>query len=86
MKNRETLRVIIESIIDKQLEKSQPPETSQTYYRLIEKESFTEEEARMLISRVIQIELFRLMRFAEPFNKVRFLRNLSKLPDLPSVD
>lgn len=86
MKNRETLRVVLETIIDKQLDKKQPPETSQAFYRLIEKESFTEEEARMLISRVLQIELFRVMRFAEPFNRMRFLNNLSKLPDLPSVD
>jgi hypothetical protein len=86
LKQHETIRTIIEDIVERQLRYNQPPETFQAYERLIKDESFTDEEARTLIGRTIQVELFRLMRFAEPFNQIRFIRNLQQLPDLPNVD
>jgi hypothetical protein len=86
VKQQETIRAIIENIVERQLRYNQPPETFQTYERLIKEESFTEDEARVLIGRTIQVELFRLMRFAEPFNQQRFLKNLEQLPDLPNID
>lgn len=86
MKQQETIRAIIENIVERQLRYNQPPETFQAYERLINEESFTEEEARTLIGRTIQVELFRLMRFAEPFNRQRFIKNLQELPDLPTIE
>ncbi len=86
MKNRESLKTIIESIVDKQLTSYQPPEVWQAYTRLTDDDDFSDEEARILISRAIQIELFRLMNFAEPFNKQRYIYNLAQLPDLPLAD
>lgn len=86
MKQQETIRTIIEDIVERQLRYNQPPETFQAYERLIKDESFTDEEARTLIGRTIQVELFRLMRFAEPFNQKRFIKNLQQLPDLPNVE
>lgn len=86
MKQQQTIRAIIENIVERQLRYNQPPETFQAYERLVRDESFTDEEARILIGRTIQVELFRLMRFAEPFNQKRFIKNLEKLPDLPNVD
>lgn len=86
MKQQETIRAIIENIVERQLRYNQPPETFQAYERLINEESFTEDEARTLIGRTIQVELFRLMRFAEPFNHQRFVKNLRQLPDLPNID
>lgn len=86
MKQQETIRTIIEDIVERQLRYNQPPETFQAYERLIKDESFTDEEARTLIGRTIQVELFRLMRFAEPFNQKRFVKNLQQLPDLPNVE
>jgi uncharacterized protein YebE (UPF0316 family) len=86
MKNRETLKYILSQIIERKLESNQPPEITQAYYRLTETEAFTDEEARMLISRALEIELFKLMRFAEPFNMFRFKRNLKRLPELPALD
>lgn len=86
MKQHETIRTIIEDIVERQLRFNQPPETFQAYERLIKDESFTDEEARTLIGRTIQVELFRLMRFAEPFNQKRFIKNLQQLPDLPNVE
>lgn len=85
MKQQDNIRIILEGIIDKQLKHNQPPETLQTYNRLVDN-SYTDEEARLLISRALQIELYNLMRYAEPFNKHRFLQNLKHLPDLPDAD
>jgi len=85
VKQQESIRTIIEEIVDRQLERNQPPETGRTYDRLVS-QSYTDEEARMLISRTIQVELYRLMRFGEPFNQVRFVSNLNQLPDLPDAE
>ncbi len=86
MKNRTSIKTIIESIVDKQLTNYQPPEAWQAYTRLTDDDDFSDEEARQLISRAIQVELFRLMHYAEPFNKQRYIYNLAQLPDLPLAD
>lgn len=86
MKNRDTIKTIIESIVDKQLMDCKPPEAFQAYSRLTDEDDFTDEEARLLISRAIQVELFRLMHYAEPFNKQRYIYNLAQLPDLPTIE
>lgn len=85
MKQKETIRNIVHHIVDKQLISNDPPETVVTYNRLLD-QSFSDEEARLLISRLIHIELLKLMQNGEPFNKDRFIENLSKLPELPEVE
>jgi hypothetical protein len=77
--------VIVENVVEKQIQRNDPPETAETYLRLIE-ESFTAPEALRLISMAVQIELFRLMRFGEAFNHTRYIGNLHGLPDLPDID
>ncbi|MFH1120643.1 MAG: hypothetical protein V1775_12545 [Bacteroidota bacterium] len=77
--------LIVEQIVDKQIRRNYPPEASETYYRLIG-DSFTDMEARRLISMAVQVEIFRLMRFGEAFNHARYIGNLHGLPDLPDID
>ncbi len=84
-KNKESIRHIVDRIIEKQLTTNEPPETAITYSRLLE-QSFSDEEARLLISRIIHIELLQLMQKGEAFNKERFLQNLGNLPELPDID
>lgn len=86
MRNKDTIKNIIEGIVDKQLMHCTPPEAYQAYIRLTGDDDFTDEEARQLLSRAIQVELFRLVHFAEPFNKQRYIYNLAQLPDLPAID
>jgi len=76
---------IVEQIVDKQIRRSDPPEATETYHRLIS-DSFTDQEARRLISMAVQVEIFRLMRFGEAFNHARYIGNLRGLPDLPDID
>lgn len=84
-KRGESIGMVVEQIIDKQIRYNDPPETAHTYHRLI-KDSFTDIEARRLISMAVNVELFRLMNHGEAFNRERFLENLNGLPDLPDAD
>lgn len=84
-KNKGGFSVIVEQVVEKQIKHNNPPETAETYQRLVG-ELFTEQEALRLISMAVQIELFRLMRFGEAFNHTRFIGNLHGLPDLPDVE
>lgn len=77
--------LIVEQIVDKQIRRNYPPEASEAYYRLIG-DSFTDMEARRLISMAVQVEIFRLMRYGEAFNHARYIGNLHGLPDLPDID
>lgn len=85
IKRDESIGMVIEQIVDKQIRRNDPPETAQTYQRLLQ-DSFTDVEARRLIYMAVQVELFRLMRYGEAFNHSRFIGNLQGLPDLPDAD
>ena len=85
IKRDESIGMVIEQIVDKQIRRNDPPETAQTYQRLLQ-DSFTDVEARRLIYMAVQVELFRLMRYGEAFNNARFIGNLQGLPDLPDAD
>lgn len=85
MKEHKTLlTTVINDIVERQIESDIPPETNQAYNRLLK--SITDKEARFLISRAVHVELFRLMRFGEPFNQTRYLKNLKELPLLPDAE
>lgn len=85
MNNEETLQAILEEVIDRQLIQNQQPEISQTYNRLIDR-SYSHGEAKNLIVKALEIELYRLMHYEEPFDKLRFMVNLNQLPNLPDAD
>lgn len=78
----EYLREAIFEIIENQMRDGDPPETQQTFDRLIA-EGYPEEEAMKLIGCALSEEIVALMDKKEEFNRPRFIRNLSKLPKLP---
>ena len=67
---------------ENQLRDLDPPETKQTYERLIA-EGFSDEEARRLIGSVVATEIFYLLRDEKPFDLKKYTRALSHLPGLP---
>ena len=69
-------------VVDNQLRDNDPPETRQTYERLL-KEGFSDEEARTLIAQVVTYEIFAVTKEEEPFNHTRFVAWLNKLPQPP---
>jgi hypothetical protein len=59
-----------------------PPETNQTYARLI-REGHSDAEARRLIGCIVATEVFEVLRKNEVFSLARFIQALNRLPALP---
>ncbi len=69
-------------VVDNQLQANDPPETRQTFDRLIS-EGYSAEEAKRLIGCVVSSEIFDVLKKQEPFNPKRFAKALNGLPKLP---
>jgi hypothetical protein len=69
-------------VVDNQLQANDPPETRQTFDRLIS-EGYSEVEAKRLIGCVVSSEIFDVLKKQEPFNAERFAKALNGLPKLP---
>ena len=78
------LRETILKVVDTQLAKNDPPETQQTYRRLIE-EGHTEQDAKLLIAHVVAVEIFEVVNRREPFDHSRFVQALNRLPEIPEA-
>ena len=69
-------------IVDNQLADANPPETRQTFDRLVQ-EGHSPEEARRLIASVVVSEIFEVMQRREAYDEGRFVAALARLPRLP---
>jgi hypothetical protein len=78
----EILKSSILQVVDNQINSNNPPETKVTYDRLI-KLGHSSEDAKRLIGIVVSAEIFDVMKNQEMFNKERFVKSLSKLPETP---
>ena len=78
----EYLKGAIIGVVENQINSLDPPETKETFDRLI-KLGYSEEKAKELIGVVVSSEIFDIMKQQKPFNKARFVKALKKLPDLP---
>jgi hypothetical protein len=76
------LKAAILSVVDEQLRKKDPPETRETLDRLIG-EGFSKADAKVLLGQVVAVELYCISKEQKPFNRERFVRNLSRLPAEP---
>ena len=75
----------IMQVLDNQLEAGDPPETRETYDRLI-KSGITVKETRRLIACIIVGEIYDIMKNQKPFNHTRFVERLTLLPDTSWLD
>ena len=82
METNEILRNQIFEIIKNQLRVNNPPETKITLDRL-RNQGFDDSQARQMIGQCISVELFQIMKTSEPYNNVRYIKNLKKLPKEP---
>ena len=82
VKKNPYLKSTILEVVDNQLQANDPPETCQTFDRLIS-EGYSEAEAKELIGCVVLSEIFNVLKKQEPFNPERFAKALSELPKLP---
>ena len=82
MKSNPHLKAVILEVVENQLKDSNPPETKQTYNRLIQ-EGFPESEAKRLIGCVVSSEIFDVLKNKKLFDQERFVKALNKLPEMP---
>ena len=68
-------------IVDNQLADGKPPETRQTFDRLV-REGHTAQEARRLIASVVVSEIFEVMQRGKSYDEARFVAALARLPRL----
>jgi peroxiredoxin family protein len=78
----EIAQAAVFEIIENQIRDNSPREVRQTLERLFA-EGKTKEEAMKLIGCAVAIEIFEIMKHKKPFYESRYVRNLSKLPELP---
>jgi len=76
------LRAAILEVVDNQITNDNPPETRQTYERLL-REGISAYDAKSLIGSVVAVEIFEVLKRQEPFNPQRFVQALNRLPELP---
>ena len=76
------LQAAVMEVVENQLSNNDPPQTGQTFKRLIEA-GHSEKEAKRLIACVVSAEIFDVLKKQEPFNLDRFIKCLNKLPAMP---
>lgn len=81
-KSKHILKASILEIVNKQLKAGDPPETRQTFNRLIG-EGISEADAKIYIGQAVAVEIFNVMKHNESFNLDRYRKNLSRLPEEP---
>jgi hypothetical protein len=81
----EIARATIFELIDNQIRDGTPPETKQTYDRLIAA-GHSREETMKLIGCVVVSEIFDVLKERQPYNQERYVAALKALPELPWDD
>ena len=72
----------MKNVVMNQIRQNDPPETKQTYDRLV-KEGFPEEEAIRQLALVVAAEIHDVMKSNKPFNQKRYIKRLNDLPKKP---
>ena len=75
-------RAALREVVQNQMTGNDPPETKQTFGRLIAA-GFAEEDAWGLLSAVLAVELAAILREGRPFSLDAYVKALKALPDLP---
>ena len=82
METNEKMKAQILEIVKNQLESNDPPETKATYERL-KREGFNESQVKQMIGQCVSVELFESHKFGKTYDDLRYIYNLSKLPEEP---
>ncbi|PYT06695.1 MAG: hypothetical protein DMF60_08835 [Acidobacteria bacterium] len=82
MKANKRLNKAILEVVENQLRDLDPPETKETFDRLIE-QGYSKKQARTLIGFVVASEIFDILKYMKPYNHERYVDALRRLPELP---
>ena len=72
----------MKKVVRNQIRQNNPPETKQTYDRLI-KEGFPIDEVMRQLAVVVSAEIYDVTKNKEPFNQERYIKRLNDLPKEP---
>lgn len=75
------LRAAIIEVVENQLRDNDPPQTKQTYNRLVQ-EGHSDEDAKRLIGCIVVSEIFDILKKKQEFDLQRYVKALDKLPQL----
>ena len=75
-----TLREEMKKVVRNQIRQNDPPETKQTYERLI-REGFPIDEVMRQLAAVVSAEIYDVTKNKEPFNQERYIKRLNNLPN-----
>lgn len=78
------LKAAILEVVDNQIRDNDPPETRETFNRLVAEE-VDEADARLYIAQAVAVEIWDILKNKKQFNRERYVRNLEKLPSEPSA-
>jgi Domain of unknown function (DUF1841) len=79
------LHAAIMEVVENQIRNNDPPQTGQTFKRLMAA-GHSEKEAKRLIACVVSAEIFDVLKKQELFNLDRFVKALDRLPAMPWDD
>lgn len=82
METNERLKNAVIEVVENQLEENNPPETRQTYERLVV-EGHSEQEAKKLIGAVVVSEVFGVLQEGRTFDPEKYAAALDNLPEIP---
>ena len=80
--SKERLRDAVFEVVENQIEDNTPPETKETYDRLIS-EGFPRDEVMRLIGSVVVLEIFEVLKKGRVYDEEKYVRVLKALPKLP---
>ena len=69
-------------VVDNQLRDENPPETKQTFERLLV-EGHSPEDARRMLAAIVSSEVFEVLKRQQPYDPARYVAALRRLPKLP---
>ena len=82
MEQNPRIKAAIIEVVNKQLESLDPPETYETFDRLVA-DGYSVIEAKELIGNVVVAEVFEVMNEGKPFDPQRYVAALNRLPETP---
>lgn len=82
MELNELLKEELESIVSKQVETGDPPETRETFERL-QNAGYSKEEITSMIARVLVVEMHTVVSEGQSVSRSRYAKMLRDLPTLP---
>jgi hypothetical protein len=72
-------QTVILEVVENQLHDNTPPESRQTFERLVA-DGYSIEEAKRLIGVVVAHEIFDILKRRQPYNAARYIAALKRLP------